>query len=105
MSMPKIPDFTSDLSVDREEAVIMLLSSIAEEEMALSRIIHAQADSLSHFFDTRTDEGGRPFTYDDMMKINDSVVSMMNDIMTKEIILKMKLAKVIELAQRQLVTR
>lgn len=56
MCMPNIPDFKLDTSVSREEAILMLLSSIAKEEMALSGIIHGQAEAVQHFFQVPVDE-------------------------------------------------
>ncbi|WP_242071583.1 hypothetical protein [Bacillus thuringiensis] len=49
MSLPNLPDITPDISVTRQEAINLLLSSIAMEEIGLSHILNAEGEKLQHF--------------------------------------------------------
>jgi hypothetical protein len=48
MSLPNIPNITPIIDIDREEAITMLLASIAMEEMGLSHFINAEGEKIQY---------------------------------------------------------
>lgn len=102
--MPTIPDFTPEISITREDAVVLLLASIAKEEMALAHIMNAEAEKLQYVLGTLFEGQGPTYTFDDVMLVNESVLRMMHTVTTKEVLLQMKLSNVMELANRSVPT-
>ncbi len=47
MSMPKVPDITPEFELERYEAITLLLTSIAMEEMGLAHILNAEGGKSS----------------------------------------------------------
>jgi hypothetical protein len=48
MSFPNIPDITPEINITLEEAVNLLLASIAMEEISLSELMDAEKDKILH---------------------------------------------------------
>src|SRR5690625_4117381 len=99
VSMPTIPNITPEISLTREDAIVLLLSSIAREEMALAHIMNAEAEKLQYVLGM-LDGRGPSHTLADVMKVNESVLRMMNAVTVKEVLLQLKLSNVMELATR-----
>lgn len=99
MSLPNIPNITPNISLTREDSIMLLLSSIAMEEMALSHIINAEAEKLQYVLGTLHDQPG-DYTLEDIMKVNKSAYRMMNSVTLKEILLQVKLSNVMDLLCR-----
>lgn len=100
MSLPNIPNITPEISLTREDSIVMLLASIASEEMALAHIMNAEAETLQFVLGTLTDSDEPAYTLADVMNVNDSVLRMMNAVTAKEVLLQIKLGNVMELARR-----
>lgn len=49
MSLPNIPDIDPLISLNRCDAINLLLSSIAMEEIGLSHILNAEGEKLQRF--------------------------------------------------------
>src|SRR5690606_38906505 len=60
LSLPNIPDITPSISLTREEAVNLILSSIAMQEMGLGHIINAEAEKIQYVLGTLTSGGLTP---------------------------------------------
>src|SRR5690625_4095700 len=102
--MPTIPDFTPEISITREDAGVLLLASIAKEEMALAHIVNAEAEKLQYVHGTLF-EGQRPtHAVDVAMVVNESMLRMMHTVTTKEVLLQMQLSNVMALANRAVPT-
>lgn len=97
MSLPNIPNITPNISLTREDSIMLLLSSIAMEEMALSHIINAEAEKLQYVLGTLNDQPSGNYTLEDIMKVNKSAYRMMNSVTLKEILLQVKLSNVMDL--------
>lgn len=90
MSMPTFP--TNMNTPTPEEALSQIISSIAMEELGLSHIINAEGEKIQYVLGTL--EGSTPpdsITLDEILKVNNSVQSMLETILFKNIILKSKL--------------
>lgn len=52
MSMPTIPDLNPDITLNREDAGLIILSSIGMEELALSHLLNAEAEKVQYVLGT-----------------------------------------------------
>ncbi len=89
MSLPEFPQPNPCLT--REKALNMILTSIAMEETALSRVIEAESDKLRHILacDDCCDDVA-------VLAVNKSIHSVLEMVMQTQIILKGKMEKVLE---------
>ena len=93
MSMPSFPPNGADLT--REEALTMIIASIAMEELALSHIINAEGEKLQYILGTLP--GARPCAGpQDVLEVNKSVASLLDVVAQNQMLLKNKLEKVLE---------
>lgn len=91
MSLPTIPDISPNISLDRCDAINLLLSSIAMEEIGLSHILNAEGEKLQSFLKTCPDE------LHDYLKINDSINKTLRTVVKSQILLQFKLEDVISI--------
>ena len=78
----------------REEALTMIIASIAMEELALSHIINAEGEKLQYILGTLP--GAKPrATPQDVLEVNKSVASLLDVVAQNQMLLKSKLEKVL----------
>lgn len=94
MSLPNIPDIDPLISLNRCDAINLLLSSIAMEEIGLSHILNAEGEKLQRFLRQKS------IHTDDLLLMNDSVQKSLQTIVKSQLLLVMKLEDVMELAQK-----
>ena len=93
MSMPSFPPNGADLT--REEALTMIIASIAMEELALSHILNAEGEKLQYILGTLP--GTKPCACpQDVLAVNKSVASLLDVVAQNQMLLKGKLEKVLE---------
>lgn len=93
MSMPEFPKPNPDLT--QEQALTMILSSIALEEAALSHIINAEGEKIQYVL-SRSPCGRCPSSLEDVLAVNKSVTNLLEMVMQNQLILKNKMEKVLE---------
>lgn len=100
MSMPTIPDMNPDINIKREQAVNILVASIAMEELALAHIINAEGEKLQYMLGTL--EGSEPgeVTICDIMAVNKSIQRTLRNVIKTEMLLQFKFEDAIELAEK-----
>lgn len=91
MSLPNIPDITPKIELEREEAITMLLASIALEEMGLAHILHAEGEKVQYLLKAED------VCASDLLAINESVEQVIKSITRLQIILQDKLETVARL--------
>ncbi|MEF3312919.1 MULTISPECIES: hypothetical protein [Paenibacillus] len=89
--MPNIPDIQPGIHIKRHDAINLLISSIALEEISLSHLINVESEKIHRVL--KVDE----HTIDDLIEINDSVERMMRNIIKNQMLLQFKLEDVIKL--------
>ena len=89
--MPNIPDIKPDIDVTCPEAVNLLLSSIALQEIGLSHIINAEGEKIQAVLKEKC------FDFDKVLKVNQSVRDTLDQVLGIETILRMKLQDVLKL--------
>jgi hypothetical protein len=89
LSLPTIPNIQPNIHLKSKDVENLLLASIALEEIALAHILNAEGEKIQKSLE------GHP-TIDDMLKVNQSVRSVMKAAIMKEMLLLFKLQEIIE---------
>ena len=93
MSMPSFPPNGADMT--REEALTMIIASIAMEELALSHILNAEGEKLQYILGTLP--GTKPCAGpQEVLAVNKSIAALLEAVAQNQILLKSKLEKVLE---------
>lgn len=79
-----LPDF-KPCPITRNQAITDIISSVAQEQAAVARILDAESDKLQKIVCSQT-------CPEQMLKGNKSVKSMVDSVVTLELVLKAKLA-------------
>ena len=98
MSAPNIPNITPVISIDRDDAINLLLSSIALEELGLSHILNAEGEKIQYALGML--QGSSPPaapTVDQMLAMNESVRQTLNTAAKTEMQLQSRLESLIGL--------
>ena len=93
MSMPSFPQNGANMT--REEALTMIIASIAMEELALSHILNAEGEKLQYILGTLPGAGSRPCPQD-VLAVNKSVAALVEAVTQNQMLLKNKLDQVLE---------
>jgi hypothetical protein len=97
MSQANIPNITPAITVDRDDAINLILASIGMEELGLSHIINAEAEKLQYVLGTLP--GSKPPfrpSFSDLMTVNRSIIDTLKEVRKKEAVLSNKLDLVAE---------
>ncbi len=93
MSMPSFPPNGADMT--REEALTMIIASIAMEELALSHILNAEGEKLQYILGTLP--GTKPCAGpQEVLEVNRSIKTLLEAVTQNQILLKSKLERVLE---------
>lgn len=95
MSMPSFPPCGADMTKD--EALTMIIASIAMEELALSHIVNAEGEKLQYILGTLP--GSRPESCADpkeILAVNSSVRGLLDTVLQSQMLLKGKLERALE---------
>ncbi len=93
MSMPSFPPNGADMT--REEALTMIIASIAMEELALSHILNAEGEKLQYILGTLPGSCSCAGPQD-VLAVNKSVAALVEMVMQNQMLLKNKLSQVLE---------
>lgn len=99
MSQPTIPNITPAISLSKDQTIVMLLSSIALEEMAMAHLVNAEAEKMQYVLGTlesRLKHDVAP-NLEQLLAIQRSIGKMMNQVITKDIQLNTRLQHVLDL--------
>ena len=92
MSMPSFPHGGANMT--REEALTMIIASIAMEELALSHILNAEGEKLQYILGTLP--GASPCACSqDVLAVNKSVTALVEAVTQNQMLLKNKLDHVL----------
>lgn len=97
MSLPKIPDMDPNISIKREDAINILIASVALEEIALAHIINAEGEKIQYILGTLDGNVPEDVTICDVMKVNESVNKTLRNVIATEMLLLFKLEDAAEL--------
>ena len=94
MSMPSFPKDGANMT--REQALTMVIASIAMEERALGRVIDAEGDKLRYILDRCQEAVGCEETPREILEANESVTRLLEAVAQNQTILRSKLALALE---------
>lgn len=94
MSLPTFPSISPEIT--RDQALNMILTSIAMEELGLSHIINAEGEKLQYVLGTLPGAPQLDLCLEDIIRINDSVGSLLNNVMQNQVFLKNKMERVLD---------
>ncbi|WP_051387729.1 collagen-like protein [Peribacillus psychrosaccharolyticus] len=96
MSQPNIPNISPTVSITREDAINLLLASIAMEELGLAHIINAEGEKIQYALGTLPGLI-TPASLADILQVNDSVQDTLELAIKKELLLDSKLKQVTQI--------
>ena len=91
MSMPNIPDITSKIDITLEDSVNLLLTSIAKEEISLSKLMDAEKDKISFVLHEYQNNDAN---IESIIDINESVNKTIKNLIKMQMLLQFKLDSV-----------
>lgn len=103
MSLPKIPDMNPTVGVTKADAVNLLITSIAMEEIGLSHIINAEGEKIQYMLGTLVDADGNAIaaptgvTATDILNVNTSVNGTLKNVLRNQLLLQLKLEDAVEI--------
>lgn len=98
MSQPNIPPIDPSITLTREEAVNLLITSVAMEELGLSHVLNAEGEKIQYAVGTLHDQQTeRPFTLDEVLSVNNSVLELMDAASANEMFLASKLQDIMKI--------
>ena len=97
MSMPSIPDLNPQVSIDRDDALNVILSSIGMEELSMAHIINAEAEKIQFALGT-LDTATEAATLEEILEVNKSSNKMLRDVIKNQMLIGMKMEDVVSLA-------
>ena len=93
MSFPTIPDITPDIDLTLEDAINLLLSSVALEEVSLSKLMDAETSKILCVL---KDCEHKDSVLQDAIKINESVDTTIKNMIKMQMLLQFKLENIKE---------
>ena len=100
MSMPNIPNLNPQISVNRDDAVNIILSSIVMEELSLAHILNAEAEKILFALGTLETAGGQASSMTDILETNKLDSKMVSNVIKKQMLLSMKMEDTVDLAEQ-----
>ena len=85
------PTFPTESPMSREDAINLILTSIAMEELGLSHVINAEGEKLQYVIGTVPGITGPPATVDDILAASNSVRDVLNSTVQNQMVLNTKL--------------
>lgn len=99
MSMPNIPNMNPQINISTEEALNMLIASVAMEDMGLSNIINVQAEKMQYILEILKEEKREisGFTLKDINDVNKSLDKTLRNVISNQMLLQFKLEDILEM--------
>ncbi|MFJ8247739.1 hypothetical protein ACIQ4Z_19790 [Peribacillus asahii] len=103
MTFPNIPDINPIDGLDAQQVALLLLASIAFEELGLAHLINSEAEKLQGAIGTLVDDNDNLVNPDikaeslqELLKVNKSVEKTLQSIIKKEMLLQFKFENVLD---------
>jgi hypothetical protein len=93
MSQANLPNITPNISITREDAINLILSSVAMEELGLSHILNAEGEKLQYVLGTLPGLTGPPATIQNLLDVNESVLNTLDSATRSQMFLQSKMQK------------
>lgn len=101
MSIPGIPNIDPKITITRDDAVNLLLSAMAMEQLSLTQILAAEGDKIKYALGTLPGAGYESdVTMDELMTIDTSVKETLDTAIRLEMLLQSRLETLLQLPER-----
>ena len=100
MSMPNIPNMNPQINISTEEALNMLIASVAMEDMSLSNIVNVQGEKIQYILETLQKGETAGFTLKDINEANRSLDKTLRNVISNQMLLQFKLQDILEMYSR-----
>lgn len=101
MSIPGIPNIDPKITITRDDAVNLLLSAMAMEQLSLTQILAAEGDKIKYALGTLPGAGSESdVTMDELMTIDTSVKGTLDTAIRLEMLLQSRLETLLQLPER-----
>lgn len=97
MSFPNIPDIKPEISLDRAQAVDMLLASIALEEKGLANIIYVEGEKLKYILNKLQCQCAGEAEFQCLQEMNREARRTLQTVLKSQMLLQIKLEEVRDL--------
>jgi len=97
MSMPSFPEINSEIT--RENAINMILTSIAMEELALSHIMNAEGEKLQYVLkkmESCDDLCDSKYSIEELLLVNKSITDLLDSVSQNQMLLKSKMNRALD---------
>ncbi|MBY9081977.1 collagen-like protein [Paenibacillus sp. HN-1] len=101
MSQPNLPNITPSITLSRDDAVNLILSSIAMEELSLSHILNAEGEKLQYVLGTIPGVTGTQPTINELLEVNQSVRSTLDSAVRNQMFLQAKMENAMQIPTLQ----
>lgn len=91
--MPEFPAISPEIT--RDNALNMILASIAMEELGLSHIINAEGEKLQYILGTLPGSSPADVTTNEILAVNQSIGNLLDSVMQNQMFLKSKMESVL----------
>ena len=98
--MPNIPNLNPQISVSRDDAVNIILTSIGMEELSLAHILNAEAEKIQFALGTLETAGGQASSMNDILETNKLASKMVRNVIKNQMLLSMKMEDTVDLAEQ-----
>ncbi|AST05588.1 hypothetical protein AF2641_00920 [Anoxybacillus flavithermus] len=99
MGFPNVPHIKPEIHVDRDDALDLLLMSIALEELSLAHILNAEGEKIQFALEALQQRKTKQSVIDDLLKVNRSVNSVLRNVIKEEILLQFKQENVLDVIE------
>jgi hypothetical protein len=90
MSLPNVPDINPEITLKRDEAINLLLTSIALEEIGISHILNAEGEKIQYTLAQNPSLG-------ELMGLNRGTERLLRSLIKKEMLLQFKLENIMDM--------
>ncbi|WP_338750552.1 hypothetical protein [Bacillus sp. FJAT-52991] len=94
------PDLSGNLFIERNDAINLLLASVALEEIALAHVVNAEAEKIQKVVGTLNPPMTSTPSVQDLIDINKSVERTLEKVIAKELVLLFKLEQILEIPEQ-----
>ena len=95
-----IPNLNPQISVSRDDAVNIILTSIGMEELSLAHILNAEAEKIQFALGTLETAGGQASSMNDILETNKLASKMVRNVIKNQMLLSMKMEDTVDLAEQ-----
>lgn len=96
MSFPNIPSVSPEIKITSEEAIKLLLASIAFEELGLAHIINAEAEKIQYVLGTIPGQiTSKAPSFDEITSVDQTVERILRTVIKNQMLLQFKLEDVL----------